>query len=90
LELTLPVDAAAREFYQQSVAAAQGQGVAERYTRSLLGPEPAQNALGFLELAADYGARLTCEDLSSSSEIRLCVDVSLEAGEALALEGTAL
>jgi hypothetical protein len=80
IELAIPVDDEARGFYERSVAAARETGVAEIYTRSLLGKEPPERSLGILELAADYGARFSIESAAGPGEIRLVVEVSLEDG----------
>src|SRR3954466_6054741 len=56
VELVIPVEAGARSFYEETVAAAQAAGVSEVYTRTLLGGEAPADLLGLLELAADYGA----------------------------------
>jgi hypothetical protein len=80
VELVVPVDASARAFYEETVAAAQSAGVAETYTRTLLGKEAPADLLGLLELAADYGARLSVEETGSAEEIRLVLQVTLADG----------
>src|SRR3954462_15505690 len=48
IELVIPVDAAARAFYEESVAATQTSEVAEVYTRELLGSDSPAGLLGLL------------------------------------------
>jgi hypothetical protein len=79
IELTIPVDAPSRDFYQRSVTDSQSDRVAELYTKSLLGDRP-DRSIGFLELAADYGARISVSEPSRENEMTLCIDVQL--GEA--------
>lgn len=85
IALTIPVDDNARAFYERSVIATQNAAVAETYTRALLGEEPPDRALGFLELAANYGARLAIEQSATATEIHLTVEVTLEDGQPPAL-----
>lgn len=85
IALTIPVESDARSFYERSVAATQNPAVTESYTRALLGEEPPDRALGFLELAANYGARLTLAESATPTEIHLIVEVILEDGQPPAL-----
>jgi len=78
IELDIPSGDREREFYRRSVEVAQRPGVGEVYTRSLLGDESPDHSVGFLELAADYGARIRLEETPGSDFIRLIVEVSLE------------
>jgi hypothetical protein len=90
LEFRIPVDQEARGFYLRSVHAAESPAVAERYTRALLGSDAPDRALGFLELAADYGARFSIEEVAGETEIRLTVQVTLEDGGTPALTEASL
>jgi hypothetical protein len=90
LEFRIPVDPEARGFYLRSVSAAESPAVAERYARALLGSETPDRALGFLELAADYGAQFSIEELAGDAEIRLRVQVTLEDGGTPALSEPSL
>jgi hypothetical protein len=81
IALTIPVHDDARAFYERSVSATQSEAVAESYTRTLLGEAPPDRALGFLELAANYGARLSINQNAASSEIHLTVEVTLDDGQ---------
>lgn len=84
IELVIPVDAAARAFYEETATAAQAASVAEVYTRTWLGKDAPPDLLGLLELAADYGARLSVEETGSADEIRLVLLVTLEDGAPVA------
>jgi hypothetical protein len=77
IELQIPVGESERRFYRQSVAAAQAPEVVDVYTKSLLGGTP-DGTVGFLELAADYGAKIRIEEPAGSGSLHLIVDVSLE------------
>ena len=78
IQLQIPAGERQREFYRRSVAAAQAPEVGDVYTKSLLGGETADHSVGFLELAADYGAKIRAEEPSDSEYLHLIVDVSLE------------
>lgn len=78
IELQIPVSEAEREFYRRSVAAAQAPEVGEVYQKSLLGDGTSDCAVGFLELAADYGAKIHIEERTGSGLLHLVVEVSLE------------
>jgi len=85
IELHIPAGEQERQFYRRGVAAAQAPEVGEVYTKSLLGADgPSQAvAVGFLELAADYGAKIQVEEPAGSDLLRLVVDVSLEGNRTL-------
>ncbi|MDB6171983.1 MAG: ubiquinone biosynthesis methyltransferase UbiE [Chthoniobacteraceae bacterium] len=78
IELNIPVGKTQTEFYQSSVADAQSLRAGELYTRSLLGEAGASGAVGLLELASDYGAKIWVDSLDTPNQLRLTVDISLE------------
>ena len=78
IELQIPVSETERQFYRRSVAAAQTPEVGDVYTKSLLESVAPDHAVGFLELAADYGARIRIEEPAGSDMLHLIVEVSLE------------
>jgi hypothetical protein len=80
IELTLPVDADSREFYRRGVAEAQSAKVGKLYTRALLAEQPLDRRVGLLELAADYGARISLDDSKGDGELTLQIDVRLDEG----------
>lgn len=90
LDFTVPVDEADRAYYQASAAGAKSADVAETYTRTLLGGDVSEAALGFLELAADYGARISVAESAAPGEISLRVQIRLADGGLPASAGPAL
>jgi len=80
IELTIPVDEASRGFYKRGVADAQSNRVAELYASSLLGDRPLDRSIGFLELAADYGARISLNGEDRDNAVTLSVDLRLDEG----------
>jgi hypothetical protein len=80
IELTIPVDKSSRGFYERGVADAQSARVTELYASSLLGERPLDRSIGFLELAADYGARISLNGAESANAVTLSVDLRLEEG----------
>lgn len=85
IELHIPAGEVERQFYRRGVAAAQAPEVGEVYTQSLLGGDHLDQAIavGFLELAADYGAKIRVEEPAGSDLLRLVVDVCLEGNRML-------
>lgn len=84
IELEIPADGTARDFYLSGVAKAQAPEVDETYTHLLLGDGQTDRIVGFLELAADYDARISLEPFAQTNTLRLVVDVELEAPAASA------
>lgn len=78
IELEIPADEGEREFYRRSVGAAQAPEVGDVYTKLLLSGDNRDQAVGFLELAVDYGAKIQVEEPPGGQSLRLIVDVSLE------------
>lgn len=83
IELEIPVNEPEREYYRRNVAASQAPEVGDVYTKSLLNGGTLDQAVGFLELAVDYGAKIHIEEPSGSNLLRLVVDVSLEGNRVL-------
>lgn len=82
IELEIPANDKARDFYLGGVAKAQAPEVDETYTHLLLGDGQADRIVGFLELAADYDARISLEPFAQANTLRLVVDVELEPSSA--------
>lgn len=78
IEFEIPVETYHRDFYERAVTHAQSAMVGELYTRSLLGELPPDRGIGFLELAADYGAQIWMEMLPEGRSLRLVIDVRLD------------
>jgi hypothetical protein len=80
IEISVPCDAATREFYEAAVAQSSRDDVTERYVDALLLGEPQNDpGIGLLELAADYQARLALE---TGVQDRLTLTVELVLDEA--------
>jgi hypothetical protein len=82
IELKIPVDGAVRGFYERGVSDAQSTRVTELYASSLLGDRPMDRSIGFLELAANYGARISLNGSAADNLVTLSVDVRLDDGVA--------
>lgn len=78
LEFGIPVGSDERDFYEEAIARAQSPNVRELYSRSLLHDDCPDRAVGFLELAADYDAKMRLESDSTESTLRVVMDVCLE------------
>lgn len=73
----IPVDEQSREFYQRTLAAMEGNDVARLYRDEILREGPVSPAIGFFEIAANYGARFDLADDLDAQELRLAVRVNL-------------
>ena len=78
IELTIPCDAAVRDFYRQAVDALQRDDVAERYVDALLAEGALDPRIGLLELAVDYKARLSLGSPAAADVVGLVADLALE------------
>jgi hypothetical protein len=86
IELNIPVNGEIRGFYERGVSDAQSNRVTELYASSLRGDRPLDRSIGFLELAANYGAQISLNGTGTENLITLSVDVRLD--EAPAQAGT--
>jgi hypothetical protein len=77
IELTIPCDAAVRDFYRQALDALRRDDVAERYVDALLAEGALDPRIGLLELAVDYKARLSLGSTAADT-VRLVADLALE------------
>jgi len=77
--LEIPVRDAQRAFYEQGVARSQAPEAADTYTRTMFGEATPDRSIGFLELAADYGAKIELAG-ATSDILQLIVEVRLEDG----------
>ncbi len=73
IELTLPADAQARAFYKNTTNSLD----AERYQTALFAPGAIEPAIGLLELAIDYQAKIRVEDAGGDT-LRLVTELVLE------------
>jgi hypothetical protein len=80
IELKIPVNGEIRGFYERGVSDAQSNRVTELYASSLIGDRPLDRSIGFLELAANYGARISLNGTSAEDLVMLSVDVRLDEG----------
>jgi hypothetical protein len=80
IELNIPVNAEIRGFYERGVSDAQSNRVTELYASSLRGDRPLDRSIGFLELAANYGAQISLNGTATENLITLSVDVRLDEG----------
>ena len=77
IELTIPCDAAVRDFYRQAVDALGRDDVAERYVDALLAEGALDPRIGLLELTVDYKARVSLGSAAADA-VRLVADLALE------------
>ena len=77
VELTIPSDGDTSDFYQDAIARLSHAGVAEEYRNALFADGPLTNDIGLMELAVDYGAQLSVEQLGDHS-LRLVAEFALE------------
>lgn len=77
IELTIPCSEAHARFYDAAVLRLRQPGLADDYRSALFSEGPLDPDIGLLELAVDYGARLTVERADDRS-IRLIADLALE------------
>ncbi len=77
IALTIPCSAPDAAFYERAMARLSEPGLAEDYRAALFADGPLDPGIGLLELAVDYGARLSIEPAGEGS-IRLVADLSLE------------
>ena len=81
IELTVPCDRDRAGFYSEAMETVHGADASERYRRALFSTGSLDPDIGLLELAIDYGARLSLEK-SEDGTIRLVADLTLENPEA--------
>lgn len=77
IELTIPNAAAENGFYGQAIAGLSRGDVAERYRAALFREGELDPAIGLMELAVDYNARLTVE-AAGDAAVRLMAELTLE------------
>lgn len=80
--LTIPVEAAQRAYFHRQVGYVHSGNVADLYARALLGEAAPDTAVGLLELAADYGATISLNDLPDETHVQLVVDIPLNTASA--------
>ena len=78
IELSIPCDVALKAFYTDSVKSLVGSDFVESYVSALLNDGPLDPRIGLLELAVDYGARLSVQD-QSADVVRLVAELTLDA-----------
>jgi len=76
IELTIPNHAVEADFYGRAVAAVRRANVAEQYRSALFREGPLDPAIGLMELAVDYNARLDVE--ATGDAVRLTAELTLE------------
>ena len=77
IELTIPNSQTDADFYRRAVEVVSSRDLAERYRASLFRDGPIDPAIGLMELAVDYDARLSIEMLGDGS-VRLAAELTLE------------
>lgn len=80
IELTVPCDAGQAGFYQQAMEIVRSNEAADRYRDALFSSGPLNPDIGLLELAVDYDARMSVEQVGDDM-IRLTADLALEDSE---------
>jgi hypothetical protein len=81
IEITLPCDISQAGFYRDAMDAIHGSEAADRYRLALFSTGPLNPDIGLLELAVDYDAQMSVEQVGEGV-IRLTADVALEESEA--------
>ncbi|RWE34845.1 ubiquinone biosynthesis methyltransferase UbiE [Mesorhizobium sp.] len=77
IELTFPCVPEERQFYEEAVAQVAGSEIRERYLNSVSGDLAPSREVVLLELAIDYNAILSVEEVDGDA-IKLVVDLPLE------------
>lgn len=80
IEITLPCDARQVGFYRDAIEVVHGSEAADRYRLALFSTGPLNPEIGLLELAVDYDAQMSVEQVEEGV-IRLTADVALEESE---------
>ncbi len=74
----IPVDEEANAFYVTTASDIEKGDASEMYRREMIKEKEVSRAIGFYELAADYGARIGVKEQFESGVLRLCVSVQLD------------
>lgn len=80
IELSIPCGPAEAGFYKGAISRLSQPDIKDQYRAALFSDGPLDPAIGLLELAVDYDARLVVEEADESC-IRLIVELSLEEDE---------
>ncbi len=72
IDLSVPCDAAIREFYESAVTKASQPDAADRFIRMMLDERPFDPQIGLMALAADYQAKITL-DASVGNRVTISV-----------------
>lgn len=77
IELTIPCDDDGGTFFRDTVSRLGSAGIEDDYRQALFAEGPVDPAIGLLELAVDYDARLSVETVDGDA-VRLTADFALE------------
>ncbi len=84
IELLIPCDQSLKVFYSEAVASLARSDFVASYVSALLNDGPLDPRIGLLELAVDYNARLSVQDISAEV---VCLVAELTLDTPLAVQG---